>query len=530
MRKNNFSLFLVILLGFCYLNCGSGGGSSDPVSTTVGKLGVGSVATLDLGSSGSGVINFEGLTGNEQFILATSSVSQNPGSNSIGVASLSGDLIQWKVDSLHQIGVVSRKNSESVFDATSVLHENLRSIEGDVALSMSRSENQTSSRLALDSSSPCAGKNQNTEGQVVQLNILNSLNGGSYESRSFDVVYVSENFIAYRDQRDRGALSDSDLRLLIDGFESKVDQERQMFGHESDRDGNGKVGVVFSSMLNNLGGSGGIVTGYFYAIDLYSNYSASNCGEFIYSHVPGGFISRNFFLSNTGPTVLPHELQHAINYNQHVFVNNGSSSDSGPHNEGKSHFAEDLVNNFISTSAENPSRVELCLALPLSAFIDGTSLADRGCAYLYYRYLYEQAELGNFPGVKNGSELIGKIESTSLTGFDAIEKTIGTSVKDVSLNFFIALYLSNTGLTSDNRYNFTGINLRGPQNDNRGTYLNGPGVSDLTSLPTARSVSAMSADYAQISGSAIKQASNALKFTVPASSDIRAVIIRVPDE
>src|SRR3989338_2688815 len=40
--------------------------------------------------------------------------------------------------------------------------------------------------------------------------------------------------------------------------------------------------------------------------------------------------------------------------------------------------------------------------------------------------------------------------------------------------FNLAVTLSDTGLSSDNRFEFSGIDLHGEQNDNRGTILDGP--------------------------------------------------------
>jgi len=238
-------------------------------------------------------------------------------------------------------------------------------------------------------------------------------------------------------------------------------------------------------------------------------------------------VPKTFYLSNTGPLCFPHELQHAINYNMKVFQNKGGAEPS-PYNEGQSHFAEDVYSDFAEASPENPSRVNLYFTSGMPSFMEGISLSHRGGAYLFYRYLYEQADVGRFPGVASGAEFMRRIHDTDKIGFESVEEVTGVPIASIFSDFFSSLPLSNTGLTQEPRYNFRGLNLRRPQNDNRNTILAGPPISQGT-LPRTLSIPAASAQYILIQGNALQAAGNTLNLIAdPAGSPV-ATLIRIED-
>jgi hypothetical protein len=298
--------------------------------------------------------------------------------------------------------------------------------------------------------------------------------------------------------------------------------------------------------VNKLGGSsGGIVTGFFYAIDLFdtSQYSNSNEMEVFYTFVPdpsgeyGSTVSKDFALTNILPGVLPHEFQHMINFNQHYFVNAGSS-ESGWLNEGLSHLAEDLYsldgNDYMTASGlENPARVGSYLSsISNICFTCGTSLSQRGGSYLYLRYLYEQAENGEIPGALSGSELIGNLLNTNRRGIDnVIYAAFGSSGTDEDFKatlglFSLAIYLSNSGLSDDERLNFGGINLRGLQDDNRGTVLTGPQVQNVSTLPFTDTLTGTAVTYMKISGASLTESGGVLDLGFVDSADFSGFAIR----
>src|SRR5262249_46745312 len=140
------------------------------------------------------------------------------------------------------------------------------------------------------------------------------------------------------------------LNNAIDDFELKIPFERGYFGNESDVDQSGNFSVLFTPAVNRLGNSGGgFVTGYFFGGDLFpqNNIPGSNEQEVLFLCVPdpGGQwnvnLTEDFWFSNILTTVLPHEYQHMISFNQHVLIRNDGAEEAWE-NEGLSHFIEDL--------------------------------------------------------------------------------------------------------------------------------------------------------------------------------------------
>jgi hypothetical protein len=208
---------------------------------------------------------------------------------------------------------------------------------------------------------------------------------------------------------------------------------------------------------------------------------------------PGGEwgteISKEFAMSNLMPAVVPHELQHAINYNQHVLVNGGSSEESWL-NEGLSHFAEDRA----GFGMENPSRAEMFLMSPEMTSLapsGSPDLYERGAEYLFLRFLYEQAA--------SGDAFAGALENTYLTGIENVEAAFaGTDANfdewsEFMRRWAIAMALTDTGISTTDIYqynartfnsstgNWEGICLICDADDGRDTVLTGPYAAELSS-------------------------------------------------
>jgi hypothetical protein len=127
------------------------------------------------------------------------------------------------------------------------------------------------------------------------------------------------------------------------------------FGRESDIDGNGVVLVVITRQVNRLCPAlGGVVSGYFYGLDLRPAEPGSNGGEVFYAVAPdpqgenGCHITRDF-VERVLPGTLAHEFQHMISYNQHVLIRHGAVEDNWL-NEGLSHLAEEIAGRRVPSS------------------------------------------------------------------------------------------------------------------------------------------------------------------------------------
>ena len=91
--------------------------------------------------------------------------------------------------------------------------------------------------------------------------------------------------------------------------------------------------------------------------------------------------------------------------------------------------------------------------------------------------------MGRFSGVEDGKALLRSLVQTSKTGVENIESATGWELADLLLELYLALQLSDRGITHDPHYNFSGICLTCPQQDNRGTLLTGPSSIQIQNLP-----------------------------------------------
>ena len=442
--------------------------------------------------------------------------------------------------------VRSMKSAEAV-DATEDIHETLRALEMELD---GKQAGETNGRIRA-----LSGNHNPSLGSTRNFNVLNSLNGVvSHDTITAELRAVTDDFYVYMDVRNVEALTDKELAQFINPFAEKVEDERQLFGEESDVNHDDHFAILISQAVNELGmaggGSatgGGMLTGYFYGGDLYdaSTYPGSNEMEVFYMMTPdpsgeyGVSLSTKFYLSNIAPSVLPHEFQHMISYNQHVFENDGLSEEPWL-NEGLSHLAEDISSitggYMEKTGIENPSRVNLYLHVTDSTcFTCGSSLAQRGGSYLFLRYLYEQAEIGNLEGAANGSGFIGALLDTDLSGVEnVVNAALATPetgrFKELIGKFSAALFFSGTGLTDDSHANFKGINLRAAQNDNRSTILDGPSLVMPDALAFEGTVASSGISFVLLNGDQILSGGDLLTVSLASAMNGGGYVIQLKGE
>jgi len=424
-------------------------------------------------------------------------------------------------------------DADEEIDATESLHGYLREIESGLEEDYSIEELPQYLVKAL------------TVGSEKSFKVLNSFkNSSSFETVKATLLYSSEFFNIYVDNRDVDAFTEEEIESIGSDFAGIVPKQKEIFGDVSDVDGDGKFDVLFTHVVNELGASqGGIVTGFFIGLDLLSesNFAISNQQEALYVLVPdpdGEFaspVSKSFAINNMIKHVLPHELQHMINFNQHYFLNGGASEKNWL-NEGLSHLAEDIYSidthdYMTSYGLENPSRVSGYLSqIQNICFTCGTNLSERGGSYLFLKYLYEQAEIGNLPLVDSGNELIGALLDTNLRGIDnVVNASVGPdkdNFKDLLGLFALAVYLSNTEYASDDRFEFSGIDIRGLLYDNRGTYLNGPAIQSVSQFPFIDSLKGNGITYLKIPGSLVEAAGGDLELSYSNGVEYGGYLVR----
>lgn len=496
--------------------------SSSDTGSASGEVSLSQVSTMTF-ENGSAQTTLS-VADDDEVVVVVYSYNSSSSSDSFQVGSTSAS------ESLTQFSV----SEEDDHDITEDFHNQLRELEADI---------DDDAEEAFEPSSSVSYAV--SVGSEQTFKVLNSYSSStSYDTVTATLRVSTSTFDLYVDNRNEDSISDAQLQTIADNFAD--DEVRTLYGTESDVNSDGKFQVLFTQTVNELGASaGGMVTGFFYAIDLFddASYSISNEREIFYTLVPdptgefGFSLSENFANTNIYPTVLPHEYQHMISFNQHYFVNGGSAESSWL-NEALSHLAEDVTEldssgYMDSTSLENPSRVSSYLSsVDSTCFFCGSSLKQRGGSYLFVRYLYEQAELGNLSGVSSGAALIDALLDTSNRGTTNITQAIFGTSSDSDLAalmglYSLALYLDGAGIVTDDRFAFSGIDLRGVQDDNRGTSLSGPATQTVSSLPFTDSLSGNSISYLVISGSVINANNGVLELTVDSDAEIGAYVIEL---
>ena len=224
-------------------------------------------------------------------------------------------------------------------------------------------------------------------------------------------------------------------------------------------------------------------------------------------------------------------------------------------NEGLSHLAEDLTSvveknelglshyesqnstveysdNFMAGyGKENPSRVSSYLAQVSNVcFTCGSTLSQRGGAYLFVKHLYESAEQNQYAQLSSGKELIRYLLDTRLRGIDNVVNAVFDSsdeslFKELMSDFTLKLYFAGSD-SVDEQYDYVGIDLRGLAYDNRGTFLNGPSIQTVDSLPFVDTLSGSSVSFIEIPKSVLQENSDVLSIVKGSSSDVGAFLIQ----
>ena len=181
-----------------------------------------------------------------------------------------------------------------------------------------------------------------------------SVNCASTETITAVVRSMGEHFIIVEDTTVAGHFTEADFTSLTTEYDQHVyPVDVAYFGAPADLDGNGRVIVVFTAVVNRLAvrGSGTFIAGYFNPSDIGDSCAASNEGEYLYLLAPdpaGEYSDPKAvaFVRQNSKGVVAHELQHLIEAEQRIIVNGGSlffDLEDAWLNEGMAHVAETAV-------------------------------------------------------------------------------------------------------------------------------------------------------------------------------------------
>jgi hypothetical protein len=235
-------------------------------------------------------------------------------------------------------------------------------------------------------------------GDLVELN-ANAVSACTEpRPRTGRVVAVGTRSVVVADAANpAGGLAAADYAAAAATFDTLiVPFATEAFGEPSDIDGNGRVVLFFTSVVNEFvpQGGGWYDAGFFLVRDLFPRTAAdpdaacagSNAGEVLYLMVPDprGTINRNTItvaaVTAGLPRTLIHEYQHLVNSSRRLYVNtNAEDWEATWLDEGLSHVAEELL--FYRVSGLAPRR-----NLDAAA-VRGTAASARA---------FETLQLGNF--------------------------------------------------------------------------------------------------------------------------------------
>ena len=258
-----------------------------------------------------------------------------------------------------------------------------------------------------------------------------------------------------------GGLDSAHLDTLRQVFDTLLyPLDTATFGSVSDLDANGVVIALMTPVVNALVtktacGSSGFIAGFFFPgdLDLSASPDSSNHGEVFYSIVadPTATLScahTSGEVDSIAPGTFVHELQHMINYAQHVVLRAGSPED-GWLDEGLSKYAEEIAGQkYLTLTPPDNGTFSLYAfnnvddaykylgatgASPLLIEFDQGTLAEVGASWLFTRYLVDQY----------GPALPGKLVQTTLAGAANVAAQTGHSFDTTVTRWALANWVSD---------------------------------------------------------------------------------------
>ncbi|MFI5231024.1 MAG: hypothetical protein ACHQSE_00805 [Gemmatimonadales bacterium] len=305
-------------------------------------------------------------------------------------------------------------------------------------------------------------------GSLRSFHVASSFTLNTWATVGATLAYAGTNVLIYIDTL---APANGFTPTQLTNFGQLFDQtlypiDTTAFGGPADIDANGHVIMLMTPVVNADSPSStcatqGFVAGFFDSGDFGSSGANANNGEIFYSIVPdtAGTVSCAHGVGEVGadvPGTFLHELQHLINYSQHVVINGGAPSSSWL-DEGMSIVAEELGSVYYEQKCPPPA----CRTSPAQLFPDSSQgfiqdfLFDsyqyalfpdtatitlstddengfswRGGAWLFARWLGDQ----------KGSTVYGQLERGPSNGIADLEQVTQQSFQTLFSNFGIALY------------------------------------------------------------------------------------------
>lgn len=274
-----------------------------------------------------------------------------------------------------------------------------------------------------------------------------------------EATQVTDGVVFWVDTTTENPLSfdQSVLDDFLDQFQTIViPRERQVFGEESDVDGDEKIHVLLSYTVNMYG-----AVAYVTSCDIGAANCTGNGGEIVYLGIPdpdSGYSSAGGIAETVA-----HELNHLI-YGWHKYALNDQpgAQENIYLTEGMSALAQDLTgynngNQYVWAAALDAPQLgdEASIdSVSVNDFLRGTTYYDadrdgplRGAAYLFLRYLFEQAggmtvEADGTLVDAGGMAFLHDWFDAPELGGDTVPVTTGREVQDTILDWYTALVVT----------------------------------------------------------------------------------------
>jgi hypothetical protein len=306
-------------------------------------------------------------------------------------------------------------------------------------------------------------------GTLRSFKVASSFTSNTWATVGAKLAYAGASVLIYIDTL---APANGFTPTQLNAFGALFDQtlyplDTAAFGPPTDLDNNGHVIMLMSPVVNGDSPASqcstqGFVAGFFDSGDFDGPSDPnSNQGEIFYSIVPDslGQFSCQHTVAEVGydvPSTFMHELQHLINFSQHVIVSGGDPSSSWL-DEGMSIVAEELGSRYYENKCPPPQ----CRSDPSQIFPDSSQgfvqdflgdsydyaylpdtatitlstddengFAWRGGAWLFARWLGDQM----------GNNVFRQLERGPSNALTDVQSVTGQTFPSLFANFGIALY------------------------------------------------------------------------------------------
>jgi hypothetical protein len=330
-------------------------------------------------------------------------------------------------------------------------------------------------------------------GSTRGFRVVSRMDGTAFTTVTARLRYAGEHVLVYTDLdsgSDTTAFSDEQLSALSMLYDRDLyGAAVNAFGADPDLDGNGRIIVLFSPVINRMSRAEdcllrGYVTGFVYPVDQLERDPNSNRGEIFYGFVPdplGKFSCPHTeaeVIRVLQPTFL-HEMQHLISFNERVLAR-GAPAEELWLNEGLSQMAEELGSRLFEARYPAPAGrsstqqlfpdsaapfiapqmlnayVYLFFALDnsLTSYEAHGSFEERGGTWLFLRWLADQ----------KGDGILRRLVQGSRRGVENVETVTGEKFGALFGDFGLALLADSLPgrprLTAPERLRFKSRNLR----------------------------------------------------------------------